>query len=108
MHSRFLPFPSAAAELPASCAGACLTVRLNRFPVGHGGFGIGILRFLVRYRDAIPCDEREILLRAPESRDPPPLPPQVCGCVEPSALQLLFVLEYRDIVPTGMNVVVAK
>jgi hypothetical protein len=27
MHSRFLPFLSAAVELPASCADACLTPR---------------------------------------------------------------------------------
>ena len=61
---------------------------------------------MVRYRDIIPYDDREIVLRASESREPPA--PQVCGCVEPSALQLSFVLEYRDIGPTGMNVVVAK
>ena len=59
---------------------------------------------MVHYRDAIPHDDREIVLRASESRENP----QVCGCVEPSALQLSFVLEYRDIGPTGMNVVVAK
>ena len=59
---------------------------------------------LVRYRDAIPCDDREIVLRVSESRENP----QVCDCVEPSALQLSFVLEYRDIGPTGMNNVVAK
>ena len=34
--------------------------------------------------------------------------PQVCDCVEPSALQRSFGLEYRDIGPTGMNVVVVK
>ena len=58
----------------------------------------------VRYRDAIPCDDREILLSEFESRENP----QVCDCVEPSALQLSFGLEYRDIGPTGMNVVVVK
>ena len=35
-------------------------------------------------------------------------PPQVYDCEEPSALQLSFGLEYRDIGPTGVNVVVVK
>jgi hypothetical protein len=52
----------------------------------------------------MPCDDREIVLRGSESRENP----QVCDCVEPSALQRSFGLEYRDIGPTGMNVVVVK
>ena len=52
----------------------------------------------VRCRDVIPCDDREIVLRVSESRENP----QGYDCVEPSALQLSFVLEYRDIGPTGM------
>ena len=57
-----------------------------------------------RYRGVIPFDDREIVLSEPESRENP----QVCDCVEPSALQRSFGLEYRDIGPTGMNVVVVK
>ena len=52
----------------------------------------------VRCRDVIPCDDREIVLRVSESRENP----QGYDYVEPSALQLSFVLEYRDIGPTGM------
>ena len=58
----------------------------------------------VRYRDVIPCDDREIVLRGSESRENP----QVCGCAEPSAPRRSFGLEYRDIGPTGMNIVVVK
>ena len=67
-------------------------------------WGIGILRFgsvtVTSYRamTARLCSENLSQEKTP----------QVCGCVEPSALQLSFVLEYRDIGPTGMNVVVVK
>ena len=37
-------------------------------------------------------DDREIVLKESESREPPP---QVCDCGEPSALQLSLGLEYR-------------
>ena len=53
---------------------------------------------LVRYRGVMPCDEREIVLRESEPRRGGK---QVCDCEEPSALQLSFGLEYRDIGPTG-------
>ena len=73
------------------------------FPRWGWRFGHRHSAILVRCRDVTPCDDREILLRESESRETP----QVCDCAEPSALQLSFVLEYRDIGPTGMNVVVA-
>ena len=59
----------------------------------------------VRCRDDIPYMMTARLCSENLSREKNPW---VCDCEEPSALQLSFGLEYRDIGPTGVNVVVAK
>ncbi len=47
---------------------------------------------LVRYRDVIPCDDREILLRESESRENPTRGPGRSGCVAiiPTRMKVFF------------------